>query len=404
MHFSNRKFAPIYLGLALLVLMTACQEDEPLDSTPDPKEETPSTLAEVFGTHIDTDNLYPYASQPVPTYVTRDNTADNPITDAGATLGRVLFYDKALSVDESISCASCHKQSLAFGDDHALSQGMNGLTHRHSMRLVNARFSNEDHFFWDERAATLEEQSTMPIRDHLEMGFSGQDGGPNFDDLIARLEVLPYYPTLFDLAFGDPVITEERMQLAISQFVRSIQSFDSKYDAGRAQVNMDQQPFPNFTLQENQGKQLFLAPPTLTEQGVRVGGGLGCAGCHLPPTFDINPHSHNNGLTTVVGDSKAKDLDNTRSPSLRDLFHPDGHLNGQMMHDGSFESFQAVLDHYNNMTLNLNPNLDFRLTNNGVPQQLQITDEERQAVEAFMRTLSGVEMYTAEQWSDPFVN
>ncbi|NBC06969.1 MAG: cytochrome-c peroxidase [Bacteroidetes bacterium] len=388
---------------ALLVLASACQEEEPLDDTPDAAEEPTFTLSEVFGGHIDTAHLYPYASQPVPAYVTRDNTADNPITDEGATLGRVLFYDKALSVDQSISCASCHKQSLAFGDDRPLSEGVNGLTHRHSMRLVNARFANEDHFFWDERAATLEEQSTMPIRDHLEMGFSGQEGSPGFEDLIERLENLPYYPTLFDMAFGDPAITEERMQLAISQFVRSIQSFDSKYDAGRAQVNLDMPPFPNFTPQENHGKQLFLTMPDLNAEGVRVGGGIGCAACHVPPTFDINPHTHNNGLTTVAGESRGTDLDNTRSPSLRDLFHPDGSLNGPMMHDGNFPTFQSVLDHYNNMTLKVNPNLDLRLTRNGTPQRLQITDEERAAVEAFMKTLSGIELYTAEQWSDPFL-
>jgi cytochrome c peroxidase len=78
-----------------------------------------------------------------------------------------LFYDKNLSVNNSVSCASCHKQELAFGDNVTACIGVNGVTGRHSMRLVNTRFSNESRFFWDERANTLETQTTMPIQDHI---------------------------------------------------------------------------------------------------------------------------------------------------------------------------------------------------------------------------------------------
>jgi len=119
---------------------------------------------------IDLGNLPNYANQTKPSYITKDNTpANNSISDKGATLGRVLFYDKKLSLDNSTSCASCHQQEFAFSDTAALSAGINGLTGRHSMRLVNARFSNEGRFFWDERAATLEDQTTRPIQDHIEM-------------------------------------------------------------------------------------------------------------------------------------------------------------------------------------------------------------------------------------------
>ena len=104
------------------------------------------------------------------------------------------------------------------------------------MRLVNARFSEEDNFFWDERARSLEEQTTQPIQDHIEMGFSGTNGQPNLDSLIRKMQNIDYYQSLFTLAFNDNTITEERMQQALAQFVRSIQSFDSKYDTGRAQV------------------------------------------------------------------------------------------------------------------------------------------------------------------------
>lgn len=121
-----------------------------------------------------------------------------PITDAGATLGRVLFYDKKLSVDNTLSCSSCHQQAFAFSDTAIVSKGiMNGVTKRHSMRLVNARFSAEKRFFWDERAETLEDQTTMPIKDHAELGFSGMDGRPTFQDLLKKLEALDYYQELF---------------------------------------------------------------------------------------------------------------------------------------------------------------------------------------------------------------
>ena len=109
-------------------------------------------------------------------YIDDDNSGGNAITNSSVLLGRVLFYDKNLSVDNTISCASCHQQVNGFGDDARLSQGVDGMTGRHSMRLINARFGNERRFFWDERANSLEQQTTMPIQDHIEMGFSGQGG------------------------------------------------------------------------------------------------------------------------------------------------------------------------------------------------------------------------------------
>lgn len=129
-----------------------------------------------FGTKINLNSLYNYANQAVPSYITKFNGTTNPITDKGATLGRVLFYDKKLSSNNTVACASCHQQQFAFSDQAIASTGVNGTTGRHSMRLINARFANESKFFWDERAASLEVQTTMPIKDHAEMGFSGANG------------------------------------------------------------------------------------------------------------------------------------------------------------------------------------------------------------------------------------
>jgi cytochrome c peroxidase len=338
-------------------------------------------------------NLYNYANQPVPDYITKDNTPNgNRISDLGATLGRVLFYDRRLSGDDTISCASCHQQANAFGDLAQASTGVAGATGRHSIRLINARFGNERSFFWDERADSLEAQTTMPIQDHVEMGFSGANGDPGFSDLIAKLAVIDEYRVLFNGVFGDATITENRVQLSLAQFVRSIQSFDSKYDVGRAQVDADQDPFPNFTASENAGKSLFLTP--------RGAGGrsANCNGCHRSPEFDIRPNSLGNGIVRTIGGGQ--DATITRSPTLRDMFKADGTSNGPLMHTGDL-TIREVLEHYNAVPADV-PNLDQRLVRNGQPQRLNLTEQEMIDLEAFMKTLAGTNVYTDPKWSDPF--
>lgn len=106
----------------------------------------PNVVA-TFGTKIDLNNLQNYANQPIPAYITKNNVGGNPISDKGATLGRVLFYDKKLSSNNTVSCATCHQQANAFSDVAVASQGVNGTTGRHAMRLINTRFANETNFF-----------------------------------------------------------------------------------------------------------------------------------------------------------------------------------------------------------------------------------------------------------------
>jgi cytochrome c peroxidase len=162
-----------------------CAKDSP--SNNNSSASYPNVLA-AFGSSIDLNNLVNYAGQSKPSYIVKDNTGSNGITNSKATLGRVLFYDKRLSIDSTVACASCHIQQFAFADTAIASRGVaSGLTGRHSMRLVNSRFATETKFFWDERAATLEAQTTKPIQDHAEMGFSGQSGRPGLNDLLTRL-------------------------------------------------------------------------------------------------------------------------------------------------------------------------------------------------------------------------
>jgi len=343
---------------------------------------------------LDLTSLANYANQSVPSYITKNNTTTgNDITDKGATLGRVLFYDKRLSRNDTVSCASCHHQSRAFSDTATASVGVNGTTGRHAMRLINARFATEVQFFWDERATTLENQTTRPIQDHAEMGFSGAEGDPAFSELLTKLAAIEEYRVLFAMTFGDAAITEDRMQKAMSQFIRSIQSFDSRFDAGLTAAGNINANFTNFTTQENAGKQLFLAPPP---------GGAGCAGCHRGAEFDIDPISRNNGVITKIGGGT--DLTNTRSPSLRDLVGPGGQTNGAFMHDGSLATLADVINHYNLIPSNNgNTNLDARLSRpNNQTQSLNLTQTQKDNLVAFLSTLTGSAVYTDARWSDPF--
>jgi len=121
----------------------------------------------------------------------------NPITNNGATLGRVLFYDKNLSINRTVACASCHKQNEGFSDSRTLSIGFaGGATDRHGMTMLNARYYTRGRFFWDERAATLEDQVLQPLQNTVEMGLTAAQ-------ISERVSEQPYYNQLFINAFGD---------------------------------------------------------------------------------------------------------------------------------------------------------------------------------------------------------
>jgi cytochrome c peroxidase len=358
-----------------------------------------------FGGRIDLKNLPDYETFSPPSYITKFNAGGNPVSDAGAILGRVLFYDMALSIDDTVSCSSCHVQANGFSDLGTVSDGvLGGTTRRHSMRLINTQYANETRFFWDERAVTHEAQETMPLEDFNEHGFSGTNGRPDINDLIAKLEALDYYQDLFRFVYQDTTITEARLQLALAQFTKSIYSFDSKYDEGRAQVGSDSANFPNFTNGENAGKTLFLTPPPQ--------GGAGCFRCHSAPEFDIMPNVNgHNGVVAEAADPTQSDFTNTRAPTLRDLVDPSGNLNGPLMHNGAMTTLRMVLDHYDNIpvpateperTAFLN-SIDMRLRMGGAtPAPLNLSPTDKDNLEAFLRTLSGSNVYTDVKWNNPF--
>lgn len=324
-----------------------------------------------------------------------DNTpSDNPVTNHGATLGRVLFYDKNLSVNGTISCGSCHKQEKGFSDDAIFSVGFEGgLTRRHSMTLINARYYQRGRFFWDERAATLEEQVLEPFQDPVEMGMT-------LDEVVAAVEKQGFYSDLFEKAFGSTEVNPDRISKALAQFIRSIVSYSSKYDEGRSQVSSPELDFPNFTAEENLGKNIFITP--------LPNGGGGCFGCHTTEAFiGANVGPQNNGLDaeTTVDAGAGEVFENPmfegrfKTSSLRQI-----ELTAPYMHDGRFDTLEEVVEHYNSGVKN-HPTLAPALKNpDGRPAKLHLTDAEKSALVAFMKTLTDESLVTEEKWSDPFKN
>lgn len=315
-----------------------------------------------------------------------DNTPNNnATTDNGATLGRVLFYDKNLSMNNTVSCASCHIQENGFSDPNALSTGFNGeLTSRNSMGLANARFYENGRFFWDERAATLEAQTLVPIQDLVEMGLT-------LPELEEKLTQQPYYAALFTNAFGDETITSNRVALALSQFIRSMVSYESKFDEGLAQTQDIDDNFPNFTTSENRGKQLFMSNQTR------------CFDCHATNVF-VGDDARNNGLDATITDpgvggitGNNNELGEFKVPSLRNIA-----LTGPYMHDGRFETLEEVIEHYNSGVQN-NPNLDNRLTQGNNVRRLNLSDTDKQALVDFLNTLTDNEFINDEKYASPFI-
>ncbi|MEI8109634.1 MAG: cytochrome c peroxidase [Chitinophagia bacterium] len=386
----------------VIVLVSCSKRDSVAVSTTTTVSDPFAAIKSSFGTEINPLSWINYAGQTHPAYILKDNGINNPIVNGKATLGRVLFYDKSLSVTNTVACASCHKQEFAFSDTLQASLGvLGGTTDRHAMRLINTRFAEEVHFFWDERALTLEAQTTQPIVAHNEMGYSGQSGRDNLSGLLAKLQAIDYYKELFTAVYGDANVTENRLQECLAQFIRSIQSFDSKYDSGRIQVNNDRTNFPNFTTEENTGKSLFMTPPIFDANSIRIAGGLGCNTCHQAPEFDIAPNSRNNGVIATISGANV-DISVTRAPSLRDVVNAKGDPNGPLMHSGVIKNLGTVIAHYAAGIVN-NANLDGKLKPNGRNvQQLNLQPGESAAIIAFMKTLTGKNVYTDKKWSSPF--
>lgn len=320
---------------------------------------------------------------------------DNPPSDAGATLGRVLFYDRQLSKNGLVACGTCHTQTFGFGDHTRFSIGFQGLiTRRTAMPLANAGINPRGRYFRDERAINLEEQVLQPITDPVEMGLSPGEA-------VDRIEARSWYFDLFQAAFGDRRVTDARISKALAQFVRSLVSRTSPYDRAKSRSADNRtllEPFSGFSTLENRGKFIFFAS--------RADGGAGCANCHETDAF-IMPRPRNNGLDTAIESTdngvgeitrRAADMGLFRTSSLKNIA-----LSAPYMHDGRFATLDEVVEHYS-IGIRSHPNLSPELQNDdGSPVQFGFSETDKAALIAFLRTLTDEEMLSAERFSDPFI-
>ena len=321
-----------------------------------------------------------------------------------ATLGRVLFYEKALSVNNTVACGSCHIQSLGFADGRQFSPGFEHLnTPRNSPGIVNAGTMNS--FFWDGRANGLKNMVTMPVQNHLEMGIE------NFDYAVAKINAIPYYKKLFKDAFDTETADKNKIATALTQFLASIVTVNTKYDEGMANK------FMNFNASELAGQKLFTT--------------LGCETCHGINLNGFGWSSErfaNIGLDTEYEDNGMYDPTNPqrnntaykgmfKAPELRNIA-----LTAPYMHDGRFATLEQVIEHYNS-GIKDHPSLSWSLTNEGLqdhmsrlPQEfsreingsgrdawrLNLNSDEKKALVDFLKTLTDRDMMKKPMFSNPF--
>lgn len=354
---------------------------------------TSATFPEVLALPNLPDTLYPYAESTFPDAWLNDPALalfggfgnDITITNEGAALGRVLFHDTRLSLDNSVSCGTCHRQAAAFSDAAVGSVGISGIPlSRNTPGLFNLRYQRR--LFWDMRVVGLANQVLQPIGHPDEMGM-------NLGDLPDKLEGLSYYPPLFEAAFGDPSVNLDRIADALVQFLRSIRSYSSRYDAGLAHG------FPDFSQSELLGKDIFFRGDTRCNQ------------CHSGLNFfSTQPFINgleldyaaagDGGIGALTGD--ADDDGRFKTVSLRNVG-----LTAPYMHDGRFSTLREVVDFYSD-SIRHHPYLDERFSDNGIgppgqePYRLELTEAERIGLVDFLHTLSDTAITVDPAFSSPF--
>ncbi len=361
----------IYLSLftILLVMLGGCRPESP-DPPPPPPPAGPTPYV------LDIPANLPQMIIP----------ADNPLTVEGVKLGRHLFYEKRLSGNNTMSCASCHRPENSFSDPAQFSTGIDGFQGpRNSMALVNLGW--ESRFFWDGRAQSLEAQVLHPVMDPLEM----HDTWPN---VVYKLQSDPAYEQLFDRAFGSPTVDSVKVAKAIAQFLRTLVSANSRFDKFiRGEMNLD--------IDEQLGFQL-----TLQEGGDPANGQGGQFGADC---FHCHPHGgglftdgimRNNGLDASFTDlglggvtGLSQDMGKFKTPTLRNVA-----LTAPYMHDGRFQTLEEVIDHYDSgghPSSTVDPNMKF--SEGG----LQLTPEKKAQLIAYLHSLTDMDFVTDPRFQDP---
>ncbi len=348
--------------IVLAVSFTACQKDEHFAGEPGVREAVPEPTPISLEIPVG-----------FPSHIVASN---NPLTLEGVELGRKLFHDPILSKNNQQSCASCHDQKIAFTDDARFSIGVEGKPGtRNSMALMNLAWRRN--FFWDGRANSLEEQAFDPITDPLEMNTT-------WPEVEQKLNDHPEYPELFRLAFGVDEIDSNVVVKAIAQFERTLISGNSKFDKHLQGQNV-------FNDLEREGFELFVS-----EEG-------DCFHCHNGVFMSDNTF-RNNGLQFPIEDEglgavTGRDRDKGKFivPTLRNV-----EFTAPYMHDGRFETLREVVDFYSDNVNQNSPNVDpVMLKVNRPGGSLGLTDRQKDALVAFMKTLSDEEFLNDPRFSNP---
>lgn len=360
----------------LVLALSRCQPDQTIVEVHTNPQATPYTLEVPKG------------------FPTPNIPANNPMTEEGIKLGRFLFYEKKLSGDLTQSCGSCHFQDNAMSDFDAKSTGIDGLqTKRHAMVIFNLAW--QEFFFWDGRRATLEEQALDPVTDPVELNA-------DWPTVISRLEATPMYPPLFEDAFGDDNITKERVGRAIAQFERTIVSYNSRYDSIKRMTapsggSVSFNPFSDPLIE--QGYQMFTS---------EVGDCFHCHGeietSYLLGAFGKDNTFKNNGLkpewTSERGRAEVVPGDENvglmKVPTVRNAA-----FSGPYMHDGSIPTLDSLIEFYNFGGHNTpESNIDPNMKAAGIGRNW--SQQQKDALKAFLRSLTDVVFLTDTSYSDPF--
>jgi cytochrome c peroxidase len=404
-----KKLMPVFGMLCGFMWLTSCEPSKsPVDFTvvyytQDEKAILDRTL--------NLDEYPPSYKNVLPVHLANTGLFPRQVSDDKAVLGRVLFYDKSLSSNGKVSCASCHKQEIGFADNARTSKGVDDREGtRNSIALASvANFSayygtdlngsGAIRFFWDNRAQTAKEQAKGSLANHDEMNM-------DMAAVVSTVKSKDYYAPLFRQAFADNnVVSEENVLDAISSFVDAMGSYKSKFDIAAAKsvgtsydpYNAVQNDFSDFTSAENRGKQLYQT---------------NCAGCHSPvmgrPIFN---HA-NNGLDATVTTDKGvggvsefqsdpMSLGAFKVPTLRNIA-----LTAPYMHDGRFTSLEEVVNHYSD-GIKSSATLHELLKQGGQPVKMNFSDSDKTALIAFLNTMTDNSITdksseSGSRFSDPF--
>ncbi len=302
---------------------------------------------------------------------------DNPMTEEGVALGRMLFYDPILSGDDSQSCASCHNQAYSFSDNEKrFSEGIDGLKGiRNAQAVINIGWMDE--LFWDGRALSVETQALEPVPNPIEMHLS-------WSEAMDKLKAHPLYPDLFFYAFGQESIDSNQVAMAIAQFERTLISAESKWDKYlRGEASLSQA--------EAQGFEIFF-----TEKG-------DCFHCHSTILFTDNLF-RNNGLDSIFKDpgreiitQDPNDHGKFKTPGLRNLSYT-----APYMHDGRFATLEEVVDFYSE-GVRWSPTIDplMKQVHQG---GVQLNPQEKSNLIAFLKTLNDSSFINNLSHGNPFTN